>query len=214
MRSASRAGKLLGRLRAGFLAMAMATVAGPVHASLTGTDVVVPSSASSSGAYGSQWVTTLWLTNRTSSPVTARLSFLQRDVSNTSPVTREELLGAGESRRYDDVVGTFFGLRDVAGAIRIRATGEVLAVSRTFNDVGGVMKDSLGTSLDALPAGMAIGGDGRRRSWARRPTGAERFGTTSASWRSMGSRRRCVWPFEAGADRLSEPQWCHCGRWR
>jgi hypothetical protein len=137
--------------------MAMATVAGPVHASLTGTDVVVPSSASSSGAYGSQWVTTLWLTNRTSSPVTARLSFLQRDVSNTSPVTREELLGAGESRRYDDVVGTFFGLRDVAGAIRIRATGEVLAVSRTFNDVGGVMKDSLGTSLDALPAGMAIG---------------------------------------------------------
>lgn len=148
--------------------MAFSTVAGPVHASLTRTDVVVPSSASSPGACGSQWVTTLWLTNRTSSPVTARLPFLQRDVWNTLPVTREELLGAGESRRYDDVVGAFPGLRGVAGAIRIRATGEVLAVSRTFNDVGGVMRDSLGTSLDALPAGLRSGWDGRRRFWARR----------------------------------------------
>lgn len=129
----------------------------PLEASMTGTDVVVPSSANAAGAYGSRWVTTLWVTNASGAPLTVRLSFLQRDVSNTSPLTREELLLAGESRRYDDVVGTLFGLAGVAGAIRLQAAGEILAVSRTYDDASGAPADSLGTSLDAVPAGMAIG---------------------------------------------------------
>ena len=136
------------------IALALALPAG---ASLTGTDVVVPSSASAEGAYGSYWMTTLWVSNGGATATDVEMAFLERNVSNVSPLLYRATLAAGESRSWDDAVRTLFGRMGAAGAIRVRSTKEVLVVSRTYNDADGDLRNSVGTSLDALPTGMAAG---------------------------------------------------------
>ncbi len=147
-----------GALTGGILLLGVAlSLAVPATASLTGTDVVVPTSASAGGAYGSYWMTTLWVTNGGTAPTDIEMAFLERDVSNTSPILYRTTLGAGESKSWDDAVKTLFAKTGTAGAIRVRSTKDVLVVSRTYNDAGGDISNSVGTSLDALPAGMAAG---------------------------------------------------------
>jgi hypothetical protein len=146
-----------GSFRAGVVVLFAVLATFPATGSLTGTDVVVPSSANTPGANGSVWATSLWVTNLSKASTPVEFIFLELNVSNTSPSTTNDTLGPGETKRYDNAVETLFLKQGTAGAIRIRSTGEVLAVSRTFNNVSGQLKDSVGTSLDALPAGMAAG---------------------------------------------------------
>ena len=140
------------------LLLGMALVLAPTAAaSLTGTDVVVPTSASAGGAYGSYWMTTLWVTNGSMAPTDVEMAFLERDVSNTAPVLYRVTMAPGESRSWEDAVKTLFGKTGTAGAIRLRSTNDVLVVSRTYNDAGGDISNSVGTSLEAVPAGMGAG---------------------------------------------------------
>ena len=83
-----------GALTGGIFLIGVAlSLAVPAAASLTGTDVVVPTSASAGGAYGSHWMTTLWVTNGGTAPTDIEMAFLERDVSNTSPVLYSVTVG-------------------------------------------------------------------------------------------------------------------------
>ena len=141
-----------------------AVVAAPLHAGFTGTDVVITATARTAGAGTSQFYSTLLVTNvSTSTPVDVDYRFLRLGQPNPSPASVKETLAAGETRRYDNVLKTLFGFDSgAAGAIRITASGRVLAVSRTFDQPpGSDIKDVKGLFFGAVPASFAVGkGDG------------------------------------------------------
>ena len=99
--------------------------------------VYIPSAAHLSGAVGTNWRTDLELHNPGPASVTATVALLERDEDNSSPQTVQVSLGAGQSRRYDDVLMQLFGFSGAA-ALRVTPVGDALLVSsRTYNDQPG-----------------------------------------------------------------------------
>ena len=73
-------------------------------------------------------------------------------------MTRTDTLGAGATRRYDNVVEQLFGVSGVGGAVRVRANQEVFVSSRTYDRPSGAeLKDVKGLFFSGIPASLAIG---------------------------------------------------------
>lgn len=130
-----------------------------LEAGYSGTDVFIPASARKAGATPSQFYSTLWITNLSSSAsANVQLKFLQLDTSNTSPITVPVTIAPGETKKYENVVQTIFGLPSAAGAIRIQSDNEVLASSRTYNlPPGSDIKDANGLFFTGIPQSLSIG---------------------------------------------------------
>ncbi len=131
----------------------------PLQAGFSGTDVFIPASARAAGAPPSQFTSTLWITNLSSSiSANARLKFYERDTSNTSPITVPVSIAPGETKKYENVVQTVFGLSGASGAIRIQSDIELLASSRTYNlPSGSDIRDANGLFFTGIPQSFAIG---------------------------------------------------------
>ncbi len=130
-----------------------------LDAGFTGTDVVITATARTAGSGSSQFYSTLYVTNvSTTAPVDVTYRYLKLGQSNPSPQTVTATLAAGETKRYDNVLKTLFGFESgAAGAIRITATGRVLASSRTFDQPpGSSLADVKGLFFGAIPTGFAI----------------------------------------------------------
>ena len=138
---------------------ALLLAAVPLSAGFAGTDVFIPASARQAGIAPSQFYSTLWITNlSTASPANVQLKFLQRNESNTSPITVPVTVAPGETKKYENAVQTIFGLSDVSGAIRIQSDREVLASSRTYNlPPGADIRDANGLFFTGIPQSLAIG---------------------------------------------------------
>ena len=130
-----------------------------LEAGFSGTDVFIPASARAAGASPSQFYSTLWITNLSPSvSANAQLKFFQRDTSNTSPITVPVTIAPGETKKYENVVQTVFGLPSASGAIRIQADNEVLASSRTYNlPPGSDIRDANGLFFTGIPQSLSIG---------------------------------------------------------
>lgn len=98
------------------------------------------------GAGGEQFQSALVLSNPTKDSVSVDLSYLPQSPldakfvangANPSPETLKITVGAGETRRLEDVLGTRFAERAphgiAAGAIVMEATAPVVILSQTFN---------------------------------------------------------------------------------
>ena len=130
----------------------------PLEAGFTGTDVFIPAVARASGSGGSQFYSTLWVTNLGSAAANLQLDFLRQGQANPTPVTRTDTLGAGATRRYDNVVEQLFGVSGVGGAVRVRSNQEVFVSSRTYDrPTGAELKDVKGLFFSGIPASLAIG---------------------------------------------------------
>ena len=130
----------------------------PLEAGFTGTDVFIPASARAAGVAPSQFYSTLWVTNLSgSTTANVQLKFFQRDTSNTSPITVPVTISPGETKKYENVVQTVFGLPSASGAIRVQADQEVLASSRTYNLPGGSdIRDANGLFFTGIPRMISI----------------------------------------------------------
>ena len=96
-----------------------------------------PGAASATGAEGAFFVTDARLYNPDpSETITVFLSFLDRDVDNSSVQEMSVNIAPRSGEAFDDILASFFGLSEVAGAIRMRSDSLFYATSRTFN-VGG-----------------------------------------------------------------------------
>jgi trimeric autotransporter adhesin len=135
------------------------SLAPPLHAGFSGTDVYIPASARAAGVAPSQFYSTLWVTNlSTSASANVQLKFLQRDTSNTSPVTQAVTIAPGETKKYENVVQTVFGLPSASGAIRVQSDQEVLVSSRTYNlPPGSDIRDANGLFFTGIPQSLSIG---------------------------------------------------------
>ncbi len=138
-------------------------IAGRAEAGFTGTDLFVPGVARTSGVGGSEFYSTVWITNVSSSPASIRIALLQLGSANPAPVTRTDVIPANETRRYDNIVGSLFGLTGTGGALHILSDQELLVSSRTYNDPASLpLKDTDGLSFSAVRADLAVGANQSR----------------------------------------------------
>jgi hypothetical protein len=115
-------------------------------------ELYVPAVAHTSGVGGTEWRTDLEVKARGDAPATFSVDLLQEGADNSAPLTATFTVGAGQSRRFEDLVQAVFGVTG-NGALRITPSdGSVLVTSRTYNDDPG---GTYGQYVPALPASAA-----------------------------------------------------------
>ena len=135
----------------------LALAATPAHAGFTGTDVFVPAVARASGAGGSQFYSTLWITNVSGTTATFQIQLLRQGQPNPTPLVKNDALPAGATRRYDDIV-QLFGVSGLGAALRVVSDQAVFVSSRTYDQPDGApLKNVKGLFLSGIPASFAIG---------------------------------------------------------
>lgn len=141
----------------GLTVLLLALAATPVHAGFTGTDVFVPAVARASGAGGSQFYSTLWITNVSGATATFQIQLLRQGQANPTPLVKDDVLSAGATRRYDDIV-QLFGVSGLGAALRVVSDQALFVSSRTYDQPDGApLKNVKGLFLSGIPASFAIG---------------------------------------------------------
>jgi hypothetical protein len=143
-------------LRIAIVIVAAATLAFPLFAGFSGTDVFVASAGHGSGNGGSQWRTTLWIHNPGSSAVNCQVQLLLRGQPNPSPAVYNLTVPAGDTVKFEDATWNLFGIEGY-GALRITAGSPVVVNSRIYNQPGGSISDTQGQFFAAVPSSFAIG---------------------------------------------------------
>ena len=133
------------------------TIATSLFAGFSGTDLFLPSVGRRPGLEGSQWYTVVWIHNPTSSVANVTIRFLERDRPNPSPLFVDDVIPAGHTKRYDNILTNVFHL-EKWGALQITATTGVLVMCRMYNQPpGGDERDTQGQAYNGIPATFAIG---------------------------------------------------------
>ena len=116
---------------------------------------IFPGAASASGVGDAYFVTDARLYNPDpSESITVHLAFLARDADNSGASEQAVTIPPRRGVAFNDIVGEFFGLSEVAGAIRMRSDDLFYATSRTYN-VGG-SEGTFGSFIPGLPEEDAI----------------------------------------------------------
>jgi hypothetical protein len=150
------------RVRSTLLTVAVATMlalAGPrADAGFSANESYLPSVGAGKGAGTSYWYTVVWAHNPGSAPADVRWEFLERDKTNTSPLTYSETIPAGDTRRYANALATLFGITDRRfGALRVVSSTAIVVNGRIFSkDQAGAERDSVGQFFSAVPGSFAI----------------------------------------------------------
>lgn len=127
-------------------------------AGFSGTDLFLPAVGRVSGSGGSEFYTTLWVTNpSTSDSVTITLRFLRSGVPNVSPPSATYTLRPGESRVFENVTETVFASPGVLGALRVVSSADVLVAARIYNQPAGApLRNTQGLFFSGVPATLAL----------------------------------------------------------
>ncbi len=148
-----------GAVIAGVVAMAVSLAAGRgergwADASATaaaGSPVCIAAAAHAGGAGGTNWRTDLEVHSVGPATASFTIQCLVRNQANPSPASKSYTLAAGQSRRFDDVLMSAFGMSSGAAALVVTASsGQILVTSRTYNLLGA------GNSM-GLPSGSTFG---------------------------------------------------------
>ena len=121
----------------------------------------IPAAARASGAQGSMFSTDVEVHNAGDSMATYQVLWLPRDTDNSMPIASDEVtIEAGQSVRWEDVLGQVFGVEDGTDALGALAfvsdSGDLKLFSRTYNmnDEGTFGQAIRGFAADELiPAG-------------------------------------------------------------
>ncbi len=137
--------------------LAALSFATSARAGFSGTDVVVPAVARAQGAGGSNFFSTVWVTNLGSLTATVEIQLLLQGQANPSPAARTVTVAPGATRRIDNIVGDLFSINNRGAALRLVSDREVFVSSRTYDQPPGTaLKDSKGTFFNGIPASFAI----------------------------------------------------------
>ena len=114
--------------------------------------LVLPGVASASGAAGSRFVSTIWLSNPTDAPTGVQLGFVTPSGPASPPVTIA--LAPRETRRVDDPVSSLFARSETAGTLTAVSESPVALRGVTANVAD--PKGTYGLALPALPDSEAL----------------------------------------------------------
>ncbi|HEX7706952.1 MAG TPA: hypothetical protein VF701_10895 [Thermoanaerobaculia bacterium] len=131
----------------------------PLLAGVAGTDLFLPATGRVSGGGGSEFYTTLWITNPGVDPVSLTINFYPAGQANPGPYgSYPDTLAPGQTKKYENFVENIFGLSGVLGGARFVSTGDVLVAARIYNRFPGEsLSETQGFGFPAAPAAMAIG---------------------------------------------------------
>jgi hypothetical protein len=130
-----------------------------LFAGFSGTEVFIPAVGRVTGAGGSEFYTTVWITNlSTTASVSFQFQFLRSGQANTAPASFSDTLAVGQTKIYENIVESRFGLTGVNGAGRIVANGEVYVSSRIYEQPPGTdLGSSKGLFFSGVPASFGLG---------------------------------------------------------
>lgn len=130
----------------------------PSWAGFSGTDLFLPAVGRVSGSGGSEFYTTLWVTNpSTTQPATATLRFLRSGGPNFAPASATYTLTPGETRLFENVTETVFASPGVLGALRVQSSADVLVAARIYNQSAGApLRNTQGLFFGGVPASLAL----------------------------------------------------------
>jgi hypothetical protein len=138
-------------------ALLLGALAPSARAGFTANEAFLPAIGRIPGALGSEFYTTVWVTNLTGAPVSFTFQFLKTGQANPSPLSFADSLAAGQTKMYENVVETKFGLTSALGAGRILASGNVLVSERIYNQPSGAsLGDTEGMFFAAVPQSFSI----------------------------------------------------------
>ena len=133
------------------------SVAVHVYAGFTGTELIVPAAGRIEGAGGAQFFTTIWITNPSSEIAEVELTFLPSGAPEAEHL-HEVSIAPRSTAVFENVGEELFGLKGTLGAIRVRATKDVLVTSRIYSrELHGSEAGSQGLSMAAIPTNLGIG---------------------------------------------------------
>ena len=121
----------------------------PAMAGFSGNQLVLPAAGRVIGAGGEDFITTIWVSNPTQAPISFQMQFLAAGQSNPNPPSFADQLQPGETKTYENVVETVFGIRGRIGALRFLASDDLLASARIHH--GEPLSMSQGVYFAAVP---------------------------------------------------------------
>lgn len=143
--------------RRGTMAFLFLLAAIPLRAGFASDQVFLPAVGRVTGAGGAEFFTTVWATNLAGVSVEFSFDFLRQGQANISPVFFTDSLAPGQTKVYENVIETKFGLTSAIGAARIAATGDILVSERIFNQAPGAdLGDTEGLFFAAVPRNFSI----------------------------------------------------------
>jgi len=158
MRSGEQTGIQAVARAAGITAALIAGLAAPLRAAFPASEVFLPAVGRVSGAAGAEFYTTVWLTNLAGVSQSFRFEFLEQGKTNTNPAFFEDLLAAGETKMYENVLQSRLGLSGTLGAARVTSSGELLVSERIYDQPPGAeLGESRGLFFAGVPKTFAIG---------------------------------------------------------
>jgi len=109
------------------------------------------------GQFGAQIYSTVWATNLSGAPNSFTVYFLKQGQANTSPASFTDTLASGETKIYENIVQSKFGLTSAIGAARIVSSGEILVSERIYNQpTGADLGNTEGFFFAGVPKSFSI----------------------------------------------------------
>ncbi|MGK2857788.1 MAG: hypothetical protein ACSLFQ_11340 [Thermoanaerobaculia bacterium] len=139
---------------------------GKVSGAAAGQEQIVPVAGSAPGANNTFFRTDLAVTNAGAAPVSVNLRYFRRE--GGAPVEKAMTLAAGHTEVLTDVVGTFLGVSNTVGFMRLTgpAGSSIVMTSRTYTTAGA--EGTFGTAVPTLTSSFALGA-GKSRTFGGLP---------------------------------------------
>ncbi len=93
--------------------------ASSVFAGFTATDLIVPAAGRVEGAGGSQFYTTLYISNPGEQAADVVIQLLLAGQSNAAPARFNDTIPAGATKVYENPVERLFAMKSALGALRV-----------------------------------------------------------------------------------------------
>ena len=137
----------------------------PLLGGFASTDLYIPAVGRVEGVGGSQFYTTLWITNPSPTKfVDIQIQFLPAGQTNPTPVTFNDRLAPRETKVYENFVESLFGIRGILGGARVRSSEDILVSSRIYNQFPGEpIANTQGLGFSAVPGSFGIAREERSR---------------------------------------------------
>lgn len=139
---------------------------GKVSGAPSGQEQVVPVAGSAPGANNTYFRTDVAMTNTGAAPASVNLRYFGRE--GGAPVEKSMTLAVGQTAVITDVVGSFLGVSNTIGFIRLAtpAGSSIVMTSRTYTTAGAAGK--FGTAVPTLTGSFALAA-GKSRTFGGLP---------------------------------------------
>ena len=122
----------------------------------TGTDLLLPVVGSVEGVGGSEFDSTLFLTNPSTGIAEVEIAFLPAG-GRPGPVPFKDTIAPGATRVYEHVASSVFGLENALGGVRVQSSEKIVVTARLYERTGHDSDaDTTGLTVAGVPPGFGI----------------------------------------------------------